>query len=68
MWTTQLVKQHLPTINVKVGHNTISGKVTGRDLAFAVVVFSSHGRTYQVEAAWDTVVRCLNKGRPLITE
>jgi hypothetical protein len=33
-----------------------------------VVVFSSHGRTYQVEAAWDTVVRCLNKGRPLITE
>lgn len=70
MWTVQLVKEQLPDVPVLAG---TKGKVamcrlSGRKLPFAVVSFGIDGVEGvggSFECAWETVVHCLNAGKPI---
>jgi hypothetical protein len=74
VWTVAMVKEKLPDVRVKVGKKIVVGRVTGRLNAFATVTIQleagerlHRGNRPWADAAfaWETLVDCLNDGRPL---
>jgi|WetSurMetagenome_2_1015567.scaffolds.fasta_scaffold2260554_1 hypothetical protein len=67
MWTVETVKEELPHINVRLPDGLIvRAEMNGRRMPVCGVWFEVHGLTIRYEAAWETVCRCLNEGRPLV--
>ena len=65
-WTVERVKEELPEVKVLIGKKTVvDGAVRGRKMPFAGVMFSNNGVFVTAEYAWQTIVDCLNDGRPL---
>lgn len=72
-WTVDRVKQELPLVNVKLGKNIVTGRVSGRLNKFATVSCGfSQFKSIQLgngwidySFAWETIVHSLNTGNPL---
>lgn len=57
-WTEELVKRHLPEVQVKVGKKVVTAKVGGRCRPFAWVSWDEWDTGCEV--AWGTLVSVLN--------
>jgi DNA gyrase/topoisomerase IV subunit A len=72
MWTTEKVKQDLPTVRIAVQKGKIrNGYLTGKDSKFATVHIPIRAKDCIVSSVvfqvnWDTVTRCLNENKPVI--
>lgn len=65
-WTVERVKEELPAVKVynRETREESLWDVRGRLLAFPKITNQATGETCEV--AWETLVTCLNVGRPLI--
>lgn len=63
VWTVESVKAECPRVRVLVGNRESWGYVKGRTLPFARIACDEFPAS--VECAWETVVHCLNNGRPV---
>lgn len=64
VWDVASVKAELPDIKVRVAGRIIKARIGGRLNPFATVTTAGSWGSY--EAAWGTIVYCLNNGRPLV--
>lgn len=71
-WYRQKVLQERPKITINVRPQkpfppaTVAGQIMGDQAGFALIRFDWHGLTIRFDAAWETVVDCLNGNRSLI--
>jgi S-adenosylhomocysteine hydrolase len=63
-WTVKAVKDELPDVTVKDGGDIHEAVVRGRRNKFAGVSWGDN-KQYTTEVAWETVVHCLNFGKPI---
>lgn len=63
-WTIATVKEELPNVTVKDGETVYEAWVRGRRNKFAGVSWGDK-KQYTVEVAWETIVHCLNFGKPI---
>ena len=65
-WTVEKVKDELPDVRVQVNKTLIlDGRIAGRKLDFASVMFVNNGVMATCQFSWKTIVDCLNGERPL---
>lgn len=69
-WTADLVKQHLPPVQVQCGTEIHTAKVSGRYGRFAFVSVQLNmqpfnGQWVSYEFAWGTIANALNTNQPL---
>ena len=56
------VKATLPDVLVKMGHKTVTCRVIGRDLPYAIVITPMGSFEY----SWEAVTRAVTGGTPLL--
>lgn len=66
-WTVARVKDELPDVPVRrIGGATVIARLTGRLNRFATLTMPGQGGCWVTfEVAWETVVSCLNRSRPV---
>jgi hypothetical protein len=65
VWTIDEVKMYLPNVRVRNLGAIHDGKVRGRMNEVATVYWDDRGYKLSSCWAWETIVHCLNEGRPL---
>lgn len=62
-WSIELVKENLPSVQLKSGNRVSIATLSGRENQFATVMINNW---YSFQFSWDAIVRSLNENKPLL--